>query len=216
MTIKYRCYFIFYTLFIIIFLSSQCPASSSKKLFSPKKAQSCIACHGMNGNSTSPLFPKIAGQNKNYLIEQLLEYKKGTDKNGQILGERQTELAQQMITQVQTLSKQDIYALAEYYSSFVTSKGETEKKFVTRGEQLYRGGDLSKGIPACAACHGPSGMGNDAAKYPKLSGQHSQYLFAQLDAFAEGKRKNAMMEIISKKLSKKDKLAVSSFSSGLY
>lgn len=169
----------------------------------------CVACHSTDGNSIIPMYPKIAGQYENYLLKQLLLYKgQATD--------RQSANAQIMYTQVKDFSVKDLEDLAAYFSSQKMSKSETPQKFLTKGEKLYRGGDLEKHITACAACHSPTGKGNNAAFFPRLSGQHADYIIEQLKSYRSGERKHYVMETIAKKMSDEEIDAVSHFAAGLH
>ncbi len=174
-----------------------------------QKAELCASCHNQDGNSTTPAWSKIAGQHKNYLLKQLHDFK-AADK-----GKRNNAI---MLSAVTDLSEQDLEDLAEYFSRQETSKGYADVDKVELGEKLYRGGDLHKGIPACMACHGPTGEGNALANFPKLGLQHAEYLQQQLQDFKEGKRSNDynnMMSDIAKKMTEEEMSAVSSYIEGL-
>src|SRR5687767_6317337 len=132
------------------------------------KAAVCLACHGMNGNSTNPEWPALAGQNAKYVKEQLQLFKKG---------ERVNPLMSPMAA---TLTDQDIADLAAYYSQQTPTGLEADPSYWKAGEKLYRSGDHSKNLPACISCHGPAGRGNDPAKYPALRAQQAVYTQKQL------------------------------------
>jgi cytochrome c553 len=173
------------------------------------KTQTCVACHGPDGNSTVPNWPKIAGQYENYLVKQLREFR---------LGEKGPRYEPSMYGMVANLSDQDIADLAAYYASEKQTLGKANSALVEVGQRIYRGGNLKTGVTACLACHGPEGLGNDAANFPKLSGQHATYIDLQLHAFRDGKRKNSpngMMESISHRLNDDEIKAVSSYIEGL-
>lgn len=173
------------------------------------KTQTCVACHGPDGNSTVPNWPKIAGQYENYLVKQLREFR---------LGEKGPRYEPSMYGMVANLSDQDIADLAAYYASEKQTLGKANSALVEVGQRIYRGGNVKTGVTACLACHGPEGLGNEAAKFPKLSGQHATYIDLQLHAFRDGKRKNSpneMMESISHRLSDDEIKAVSSYIEGL-
>jgi cytochrome c553 len=172
------------------------------------KAQVCAACHGPKGVSSNPAWPNIAGQNEKYFIKQLQDLKNGTQRN-----------APTMSAMIASLSQQDIDDLAAHYAKMPLAQGSTPKKFVQRGEQLYRGGDFNKHITACIACHGPKGTGNAQAGFPVLSGQHALYTLMQLHAFKEGKRSNDLnhiMQDICSRMSDEDMEAVAHYIEGLY
>ena len=129
---------------------------------------SCAACHGDDGISLNPVWPKLAGQNPKYLASQLHEFKKGSD------GNRNNAVMYGISV---NLSDQDIEDLSEYYSSLKSSVGLTKDEYLELGRNIYRGGNMEIKMQACISCHGPNGQGNYAAAIPMLSGQHSQYTF---------------------------------------
>jgi cbb3-type cytochrome c oxidase subunit III len=172
------------------------------------KVAVCGACHGADGNSAAPNFPKLAGQGERYLLKQLNDIKSG--------GRQVVE----MTGLLDNLSEQDLADIAAYYSSQQMSVGAADPKLVERGEALFRGGKLEEGMPACTGCHSPNGAGLDAAGFPQLGGQHAGYVAKQLTAFREGERTNdgdnAVMRTIAAKLSNKDIEALSSYIQGLH
>jgi cytochrome c553 len=118
------------------------------------------------------------------------------------------------------LSEQDLADLAAHFASQKMSVGAADPKLVARGEELFRGGKLEQGMPACTGCHSPNGAGNAAAGFPQLGGQHATYVAKQLTAFREGERSNdgdaMIMRDIAAKLSNKDIEALSSYVQGLH
>ncbi|QXI28659.1 c-type cytochrome [Pseudomonas vanderleydeniana] len=172
------------------------------------KAAVCGACHGPDGNSMAPNFPKLAGQGERYLEKQLHDIKSG----------KRTVL--EMTGLLTNLSDQDIADIAAYFSSQKGSVGAADPKLVARGEELFRGGKLDQGMPSCTGCHSPNGAGNAPAGFPHLGGQHAQYVAKQLTDFREGVRTNdgdtKIMQSIAAKLSNKDIEAVSSYVQGLH
>ena len=172
------------------------------------KSLTCTACHGPEGNSTNAMWPNIAGQNAPYLLAQLQSFKDGS---------RQDPL---MSAQAMMLSDEDMADLAVYFESLPGAvQSVKDASTVSRGEALYRGGDSDNGVAACLACHGPSGRGNPAAKYPALQGQHADYTAKQLSDYASGTRvsdgKTRIMRDIAGRLSKEDIAALSSYVQGL-
>jgi len=172
------------------------------------KSLTCTACHGPEGNSVSPMWPNIAGQNAPYLLAQLMAFKEGS---------RTDPL---MSAQAMMLSDQDMADLAVYFESLPgAAQSVKDASTVSRGETLYRGGDTASGVSACLACHGPTGRGNPAAKYPALQGQHADYTAKQLNDYASGARqsdgKARIMRDIAARLSKEDIAALSSYVQGL-
>ena len=172
------------------------------------KALTCTACHGPEGNSISAMWPNIAGQNAPYLLAQLTAFKDGS------------RVDPLMSSQAMLLSDQDMADLAVYFESLPgAAQAVKDASTVDRGEALYRGGDAEAGVAACLACHGPTGRGNPAAKYPALQGQHADYTAKQLNDYAAGTRetdgKTRIMRDIAERLSKEDIAALSSYVQGL-
>jgi cytochrome c553 len=172
------------------------------------KANPCVACHGVNGNSANPEWPSLAGQSAPYIIKQLKAFK---------VGERQNPL---MTPMAQPLSDDDMEDLAAYYSKQTRTGLEAEPSKVAEGRRLYRGGDPVGGIAACTACHGPNGLGMAAAGYPSLQGQHATYVAAQLKAYRSGARKtdqpqNQMMRNVANRLTDTQIDAVAAYVQGL-
>jgi len=173
------------------------------------KAAVCGACHGMDGNSTDAQYPKLAGQNEEYIVRQLHNFKSGKRQNPIMLG-----FASQ-------LSGQDMANVGAYFMSQHVHPGVADEKLVKAGEKIYREGDAKLGIPACMACHGPDGRGNPGAAYPQLAGQHAQYLLKTLTAWHDGTTWGddahaRIMPAIAKRLTTQDITAVSSYLEGLH
>lgn len=174
------------------------------------KSEVCAACHGVDGNSTVPAWPKIAGQGDLYLVKSLIEFRKGN---------KGARFEPSMFAMVQNLSDQDIADLAAYFASQTMSPGAAKADLVALGEKIYRGGNLASGVPACAACHGARGEGNNLAKFPRLSGQQADYTLDQLKKFKAKTRAddpNGIMQDISQRMSEEEMKAVSSYVSGLH
>jgi len=171
-----------------------------------QKAAVCGACHGMNGNSINPEWPNLASQHAGYIASQLQLFKDGVRNN--VI----------MAPNAMLLGEQDMADLAAYFSQQALQGLEADPSLYKAGEKIYRAGDASRGLPACIACHGPSGEGNAPAHYPALRGQHSVYAYAQLRAYASGERKpagNDMMQAIAPKLTDEEMRAVASYLQGL-
>ncbi len=197
-------------LLVTSFLLSTTAFAAGNSKAGQEKVTQCVACHGPEGNSTVGTWPKLAGQNAPYLMKQMMEYKKG-DKGGRYDAVMTPLMA--------TLSTQDMQDLAAYYAAQKVIITGANKDLLAQGQALYRGGDFKKHITACIACHGPQGTGNAGAGFPALSGQHAQYIVAQLEAYQSGKRKNDLnhiMQDISKRMDKNDMLAVADYISGLH
>ncbi len=172
------------------------------------KAAVCGACHGADGNSMAPTFPKLAGQGERYLIKQMNDIKGGARPVIPMTG------------MLDNLSAQDIADIAAFYASQKVKVGQADPALVEVGEALYRGGKLADGMPACTGCHAPDGSGNAQGGFPALGGQHAGYVEAQLTAFREGQRTNdgdtRIMRDIAARLSNKDIKAISSYIQGLH
>lgn len=199
-----------FALVLFYFVSFSCFALTGSSTAGEAKVETCVACHGAGGNSVVPNWPKLAGQHEDYLVKQLKEFQQGES------GPRHDP---SMYGMVVGLSEQDIADIAAYYSQEEQTLGKAKAEYVALGERLYRGGNLEKGIPACMACHGPRGMGNAPAKYPRLSGQHAEYTEIQLKAFKNHVRRNdpaEMMQKIANLMSDEEMKAVSSYIEGLH
>jgi cytochrome c553 len=164
----------------------------------------CAACHGADGNSGSPEYPKLAGQHPQYLVKQLTEFKSGKRANAVMSG------------MAATLSDDDMVNVAAWLSAQKAKPGFAKNKdTVTLGERIYRGGIPDRQIAACAGCHSPNGAGIPA-QYPRLSGQHAAYVAAQLTAFRGGVRNNnVQMTQVAAKLNDREIQAVSDYVAGL-
>ena len=172
------------------------------------KAISCGGCHGADGNSANPSWPKLAGQHAGYTAKQLADFKAGNKRSDPL-----------MAGQVASLSSQDMADIAAYFAKQTGSQGAASKELAAAGAKLYRGGNKKKGVAACIACHGPTGAGNPAANFPKLSGQHAAYVEKAMKDFRSGSRTNdmnKMMQNIAEKMSDKEIKAVASYISGLH
>ncbi|BAW79630.1 cytochrome C class I [Candidatus Nitrosoglobus terrae] len=166
----------------------------------------CQNCHGPNGNSPNPEWPNLAGQNATYLKKQLQDFRSGA-RNSPI-----------MSPMAVGLSDQDINNIAVYYASQKMNTGKTPEEYVELGKKLFQQGDKESGTPACMSCHGPSGSGNPAAAWPRLSGQNAEYMTSQLQAYRNNERANdpnMMMQGVTRKMSDKDITAISHYLSGL-
>ena len=167
----------------------------------------CQACHGPEGNSTAGTFPKLAGQNPDYLVKQMHNIKSG---NRQVPA---------MTGMLNGLSDQDMEDIAAYYGAQTITPGAAKPDLVKEGEAIYRAGIMRKHVAACSSCHMPDGKGNNSARFPALAGQWPEYVEAQLKAFRDGTRHNdgsgKMMRTTAMDLSDKEITAVSSYIYGL-
>ena len=173
------------------------------------KAAACGACHGLDGNSTDPQYPKLAGQSEQYIVHQLTNFKTSKRQNPIMLG---------MAT---PLSEQDMHDIGAYFSSQNPLPGVADQALVAHGEELFRQGDPKRDIPACMACHSIDGRGNPGAMYPELTSQHAQYIQATLKAWHDGTTwgddpHSQIMPSIAQKLSADDIAALASYVEGLH
>ncbi len=169
-----------------------------------KYSAMCAACHGADGNSGSPEYPKLAGQHPQYLAKQLTEFKSGKRANAVMSG------------MAAALSDDDMKNVAAWLSAQKAKPGfAKDKDTVSLGERIYRGGVPDRQIAACAGCHSPNGAGIPA-QYPRLSGQHAAYVSAQLSGFRGGVRNNNLqMTQVAAKLNDREIAAVSDYIAGL-
>jgi len=169
---------------------------------------SCVACHGADGNSVNAIWPKLAGQGEAYLIKQLMDFRSGARVDPSM-----TAMAKAIA------SDDDIPHIAAYFASQKQKPGVAEDKLARAGGDIFKGGKVSANLTACSACHGVIGNGLEKAKFPKIAGQHSQYLLNQLKAFKAGTRSNdkeKMMQSIAARMTDADMKAVSEFVEGLH
>ena len=136
-----------------------------------QKSQTCIACHGVDGNSVNPVWPKIAGQSIQYIKKNLMLFK------------NKHRINPLMNSQAGVLSEQSIEDLAAYFESQMTSPGSADPALFEQGQAIYRGGVPEMDVPACISCHGPTGTGNPAAGFPKISFQHAAYIAVRLKQY---------------------------------
>jgi cytochrome c553 len=200
-------------------LADDKPATWGDPKAGQTKAGTCAACHGADGNSADAQYPRLAGQHERYIAKQLHLFK---------TGERESPIMGPMAA---TLSAQDMRDIGAY---FATQKGQSGvadespiaaganagKKFWEVGEKLFRAGNAKAGVPACLACHGPSGRGNPGPAYPSVGGQHGAYTTARLNYYRAGSDKAlaaapAMVDI-AKRLSDEDIEGLATYIEGLH
>lgn len=181
------------------------------------KSAVCAACHGMDGNSMIPMYPKLAGQHEAYAARQLAMFQDGTRVDPVMLG------------MSAGLTPQDMRDLGAYYATLTITAGIADdsklddgRSFYEVGQALYRGGDTPRGIPACLSCHGPSGQGNPLSGYPALGGQHATYTVKQLESFRSGvawgagDNANTVMVDVARQLTDQEVQALASYIEGLH
>ena len=144
------------------------------------KSAACGGCHGMDGNSMVPTFPKLAGQGERYIVKQIADFKANTTRQDPI-----------MLGMAAALSDEDAADIGAYYAAQkLTDAAPADDSKLELGREIYKGGNLQTGVPACQGCHGPTGVGNSGAGYPQLGGQYVDYTLKQLNAFKAGARTN--------------------------
>jgi cytochrome c553 len=182
------------------------------------KASTCVACHGPGGNGAiNPEWPKLAGQHSGYVYAEIRDFQTQARKSPVMMGQAMGLMGKD----------QDMRDIAAYFAAQKPVPGVASKDAVAIAQQLYRAGDAGRGLPACAACHGPAGAGNGAAGFPRLGGQNASYSAGQLHAFAAcgaaafkdctrgGDGKGQMMSAIAAKLQENEIQALASYVSGL-
>jgi cytochrome c553 len=205
----------------VVALADTKPATPGDAKAGQAKAGACAACHGADGNSADPLNPKQAGQNENYIWRQLRLFKSG---------ERENPIMQGMAA---ILTEQDMRDIGAHFASLkmvpgvaddtvIASGPNAGKKFYQVGESIYRAGKPSAGVPACSACHGPTGRGNPGPPYPSLGGQHANYTAARLQFFrgggvwGKGANANVVMSEVARNLSDEEIQALATYIGGLH
>lgn len=166
---------------------------ASTKIYAEKLAVTvCGSCHGTRGNSIAPKFPRLAGQNANYLITQLKAFRSQTRGDPDAVG--------YMWGMAGELDDATIDALARYYAAQKPepSAAARSSELAGRGRAIYEQGVATEGVPACSSCHGPDGHG--LQDFPRLAGQHAQYVLKQLGSFQSNMRNVAIMHGVAQNL----------------
>ena len=195
---------------VLLFIGSATPQlafAQGNPAAGQTKAALCATCHGAEGNSELAINPKLAGQNAAYIIKQLKDYKAGVRSNPT------------MSAMVLNLSEGDMEDIAAWYSSQQVTLQGADPDIVELGESLYRAGNKELAVPACSACHSPTGRGNAPAGFPSLGGQHAEYTLEQLKNFRAGVRQNdgnSMMRAVVERLTDRELEALASYVSGLH
>jgi cytochrome c553 len=188
------------------------------------KAGACAACHGLDGNPSDPQYPRLAGMPERYIATQLALFKSQ---------QRTTGMAAVMMPMAAPLSAQDMRDIGAYFASQKAGAGIADDsaiadgpdkgmKFYEVGERLFRAGDAARGIPACMACHGPTGAGNPGPAYPHIAGQQSAYVARRLQEYRAGTTTIAdhhnwdIMATVAKPLTDQEIQSVASYLQGLH
>ncbi len=193
---------------IAIIMASVCGNVQAADVEAGKeKASACAMCHGPDGNAINALWPNLAGQDATYLKKQLLDFQNN----------RRSDPV--MSAMALPLTAEEIDNLSAYYATQTPNQGTAKAELVELGARIYRGGNPETNVPACMACHGPSGLGNSAAGYPALSSQNMDYTVKQLNDFKAGNRTNdaaKIMRQVAARMTKQEIEAVSSYINGLH
>lgn len=198
------------TLLALLVLAPILPATAADPEAGQSKAAQCAACHGSDGNSVVGQWPKLAGQHADYIARQTRMVRDG---------ERSVP---EMEPLVAGLSDEDIADIAAYYSTQTVSAGVADEELVALGRRLYHDGNRDMDIPACAACHGPTGAGIPGANFPMLRGQHADYTEGRLNAYRDGQTHgdddpySEIMVAVARFLNDEDIRAVASYIEGLH
>ena len=157
------------------------------------KAAACGGCHGADGNSMVPTFPSLAGQGEKYIAKQIADFKAMTARKDDTM----VGMAAMLVTEQDALDVGAFYA-----SQKLNSTAPVDESKLAKGREIYKGGNLQTGVPACQGCHGPTGAGIAASGYPQLAGQFADYTMKQLRAFRDGSRSNDDREVMRSALAR--------------
>lgn len=176
------------SLFVFLLLFSTLSFANDASNFSVKLTR-CVTCHTASGNSIVPIWPKIAEQHFDYIIKQLIEFKKGK------AGDR---FDPNMFAMLQGMTDSDLIELAEYFSKQTLEKNKSVVNLsrFENGKIIYLYGDSINKVTGCVGCHGIDGSGNKLAKFPMLKWQHKDYLITQMKKFKSGERSNDFNSIM--------------------
>jgi len=173
-----------------------------------QNAAVCTSCHGQDGQKPiMGVYPKLSGLGEKYLYNQMVAIQSGDRSVPEMTG---------ILT---GKSDQDLQDLAAFFGSKEMVVNQAKPDLIAAGEALYRGGNMASGVPACAGCHNPQGLGNEPGGYPRLGGQNPEYVIKQLKAYRDGTRSNgsnaAIMMGVTAKLTDAEIEAVANYVSGL-
>jgi len=185
-----------------LFLGVNATAVAGDAAAGEGKSAMCAACHMADGNSVVPTFAKLAGQHEQYIVKQLADFKAMKRKDDTMFG------------MSAALSDEDMADIGAFFASKKSTPTAADESKVALGQDVYRGGNMNTGVPACMGCHGPTGAGNPTANYPTLAGQHATYSIKQLNAFRDGTRDNdagSMMRNIVARMSTAEIEAVANY-----
>lgn len=194
---------------ILFSIIGECLLAAGDPMAGKSKANTCVACHGPNGNSTIGQFPKLAGQHSAYLVKQLTDFQSSKRKDATMAG------------LVANLSNTDMVDLGAFFAQQTIQVGKADESKFSIGEKIYRGGLPDKAVAACMGCHGPNGIGNPPASFPAVGGQHATYVVKTLKDFKSETRTNdndmgKVMQRITTNMSDAEIEAVASYIQGLH
>ena len=194
---------------VLYFMASNGVLAAGDPMAGKSKANICVACHGPNGNSIVDQFPKLAGQHSSYLVKQLADFQSGKRKDATMAGF------------VANLSNTDMVDLGAFFAQQTIQVGKANVSNFSLGEKIYRGGLPDKAVAACMGCHGPNGIGNPAASFPAVGGQHATYVVKTLKDFKSETRTNdndmgKVMQRITANMSDAEIEAVATYIQGLH
>jgi cytochrome c553 len=192
-----------FALAVALFVSTSVFAQADEARAKKIAGGSCFLCHGMNGESTSEVFPRLAGQHAEYIAKQLGAFKSGARKS--------TAMAEM----VSKLTPDEMVALGKYYEKMALPREEPkEPQLASMGQYIFHNGNKFSGVPACVSCHGTTAEG--AANLPRLAGQFSGYIHTQLKSFNKRERTNdnAVMHVVAEKMTELEMAAVAEYVSG--
>jgi len=194
--------------FGVMFFATSGAALAGDPVAGKTKSAACGGCHGFDGNSPIAMYPKLAGQNEAYITKQIHDFKANTTRKNEI-----------MMGMTAALSDEDAADIGAYFQAqSVSASAPFDESKVAAGREIYKGGNLQTGVPACQACHGPTGAGTAGIGFPMLGGQYVEYTLAQLKAFKDGSRTNddkELMRSIVSKMSDEDMTAVANYIASL-
>ena len=202
-------FFIRATASLLVVISLQAVAEGDATAGQAKSAI-CAACHGMDGNSAVPNWPKLAGQHAGYIERQTALIKSNARPVPEMMGI------------VAAMSDQDFADIAAYFASQTNNGGVADEATAKLGQRIYKAGNADSGVPACMSCHGPAGEGNPLSGYPALAGQHSVYTAKMLNGFRDGinwgedDKSSIVMNGVAAELTDEEIAAVASYIQGLY
>lgn len=209
MTTKSQTFFVLFWLVISFAITETVYAEAGDPAAGKEKADMCGGCHGMDGNSADATFPRLAGQYAGYIVKQIKDFQKGTRANDETM-------AGMAATVGSTQDAKDIGAYFEKQKMDGKPLTSVDKKLAEKGKQIYREGNSATGMYACVHCHGERGMGKTAniSAFPRIGGQHRDYIIKQMKDFQAGTRNNdpgGMMSDLAKKLSAEEVKAVAEY-----